>query len=39
MLARFMVTPIEWYRANAAWVGHVKSGEYQSYYEQNYGGR
>lgn len=30
---------IEWYRANAAWVGHVKSGEYQSYYEQNYGGR
>jgi dTDP-glucose 4,6-dehydratase len=30
---------IEWYRANAAWVGRVKSGEYQSYYEQNYGGR
>jgi dTDP-glucose 4,6-dehydratase len=30
---------IEWYRASAAWVGRVKSGEYQSYYERNYGGR
>jgi dTDP-glucose 4,6-dehydratase len=30
---------IAWYRANPAWVAHVKSGEYQSYYERNYGGR
>jgi dTDP-glucose 4,6-dehydratase len=27
---------IEWYRANAEWIAHVKSGEYQSYYERNY---
>jgi dTDP-glucose 4,6-dehydratase len=30
---------IEWYRSNADWVRHVKSGEYQSYYELNYGNR
>ena len=30
---------IEWYRANPDWVAHVKSGEYQRYYEKNYGGR
>jgi dTDP-glucose 4,6-dehydratase len=30
---------IEWYRANAAWVARVKSGEYQRYYEHNYGNR
>jgi dTDP-glucose 4,6-dehydratase len=30
---------IDWYRANAAWVAHVKSGEYQHYYECNYGNR
>lgn len=30
---------IEWYRANQEWVRRVKSGEYQSYYERNYGGR
>ena len=30
---------IEWYRANAAWVAHVRSGEYRAYYERNYGGR
>jgi len=30
---------IEWYRANASWVAHVRSGEYLSYYERNYGGR
>lgn len=30
---------IEWYRANAPWVRHVRSGEYQRYYEQNYGNR
>jgi dTDP-glucose 4,6-dehydratase len=30
---------IDWYRANAAWTAHVKSGEYQNYYQSNYGGR
>jgi dTDP-glucose 4,6-dehydratase len=30
---------IDWYRANTAWIAHVKSGEYQTYYERNYAGR
>ena len=30
---------IQWYRENREWIGRVKSGEYQSYYENNYGGR
>jgi dTDP-glucose 4,6-dehydratase len=30
---------IDWYRANAAWVAHVRSGEYRNYYETQYGGR
>ena len=30
---------IEWYRSNAAWTARVKSGEYQKYYQSNYGGR
>lgn len=30
---------IEWYRANSEWVAHVKSGEYQRYYEHNYANR
>ncbi|MGH9558726.1 MAG: dTDP-glucose 4,6-dehydratase [Bryobacteraceae bacterium] len=30
---------IDWYRANPQWIARVKSGEYQSYYEQNYTGR
>jgi len=30
---------IEWYRTNTEWVARVRSGEYQSYYEANYGGR
>jgi dTDP-glucose 4,6-dehydratase len=30
---------IEWYRANAAWIARVRSGEYRSYYERNYGNR
>jgi dTDP-glucose 4,6-dehydratase len=30
---------IAWYRANPAWVAHVKSGEYQRYYEHNYANR
>ena len=34
-----LAATIEWYRANPEWVAHVKSGEYQHYYERNYGGR
>ena len=30
---------IEWYKSNAAWTANVKSGEYQKYYQSNYGGR
>ena len=30
---------IDWYRANAAWVARVRSGEYRTYYERNYGHR
>ncbi|MFO0879872.1 MAG: dTDP-glucose 4,6-dehydratase [Gemmataceae bacterium] len=28
---------VEWYRANAAWVDQVRSGEYRQYYERQYG--
>ena len=30
---------VEWYRTNAEWVAHVKSGDYQSYYQRNYANR
>ena len=30
---------IDWYRSNATWTARVKSGEYQNYYQSNYGGR
>ena len=30
---------IDWYRQNSAWVARVKSGAYQSYYENNYANR
>jgi dTDP-glucose 4,6-dehydratase len=30
---------IDWYRLNTAWTGRIKSGEYQNYYQSNYGGR
>jgi dTDP-glucose 4,6-dehydratase len=30
---------IDWYRANAAWIARVKSGEYQNYYRRNYANR
>jgi dTDP-glucose 4,6-dehydratase len=30
---------IEWYRTNPDWTARVKSGEYQKYYQSNYGGR
>ena len=30
---------VRWYRENPDWVARVKSGEYQAYYELNYGSR
>lgn len=30
---------VAWYRANSGWVERVRSGEYQSFYEQNYSSR
>jgi dTDP-glucose 4,6-dehydratase len=30
---------IDWYKSHPEWVAHVKSGEYQHFYEKNYGGR
>jgi dTDP-glucose 4,6-dehydratase len=30
---------VDWYRSNPEWIAHVKSGEYQSYYQRNYGNR
>lgn len=30
---------IDWYLANAEWLSHVTSGEYNSYYEKQYKGR
>jgi dTDP-glucose 4,6-dehydratase len=32
-------TTIEWYKAHPDWVARVKSGEYQHFYERNYGQR
>lgn len=30
---------IDWYLANTGWIDHVRSGEYQQYYERQYGER
>lgn len=30
---------LDWYRANQAWVEHIRSGEYRTYYESLYGAR
>ena len=30
---------VAWYLANAEWVARVRSGEYQKYYERQYGNR
>ena len=30
---------VDWYRNNQKWVRHVKSGEYQKFYDLNYGER
>jgi dTDP-glucose 4,6-dehydratase len=34
-----LAATIAWYRANRDWVARVKSGEYQTFYEQNYARR
>jgi dTDP-glucose 4,6-dehydratase len=34
-----MEATIRWYRENPAWVAHVRSGEYATYYERMYGQR
>jgi len=34
-----LVATVEWYRANQEWTQHVLSGEYESYYAQNYENR
>jgi dTDP-glucose 4,6-dehydratase len=34
-----LLRTIEWYRANTPWVARVRSGEYRTYYERNYGSR
>lgn len=34
-----LAATVAWYRANHDWVAAVKSGEYRTYYERNYGGR
>ncbi len=30
---------IDWYRSHSPWIERVRSGEYRTYYEKNYGGR
>ena len=30
---------VEWYQANTEWIARIQSGEYRSYYEQQYGAR
>jgi len=30
---------VAWYRENPSWVARVRSGEYRTYYEKNYGNR
>jgi len=36
---RGLAATVDWYRANTGWVQRVKSGEYQTYYAQNYANR
>jgi dTDP-glucose 4,6-dehydratase len=38
-LDRALQMTIAWYQENQGWWKHVKSGEYQKYYEKQYGGR
>jgi dTDP-glucose 4,6-dehydratase len=34
-----LAATVAWYKSNSAWTERIKSGEYQHYYERNYGGR
>jgi dTDP-glucose 4,6-dehydratase len=34
-----LAATIDWYRAHADWVARVRTGEYRTYYERNYGDR
>jgi dTDP-glucose 4,6-dehydratase len=34
-----LVNTVEWYRSNTQWVNRVRSGEYQAFYDTNYGAR
>jgi dTDP-glucose 4,6-dehydratase len=34
-----LAATVEWYRTHSGWVERVRSGEYQAYYERNYGNR
>ena len=34
-----LAATVDWYRGNLDWMRRVKSGEYQAFYEQNYGNR
>ena len=34
-----LAATVDWYRSNQPWVARVRSGEYQNYYQQNYGAR
>jgi dTDP-glucose 4,6-dehydratase len=36
---RGLEATVEWYRGNAQWTRHVKSGEYRQFYELNYSNR
>ncbi len=31
-----MARTVEWYRANAEWLAHARSGEYRTYFERHY---
>jgi dTDP-glucose 4,6-dehydratase len=34
-----LAATVDWYKNHQDWVARVRSGEYQSYYEKNYGDR
>ncbi len=38
-LDRGIQQTIDWYRANAVWLQHVRSGDYQQYYDKYYTNR
>ena len=34
-----LTATVDWYKSNQPWVDRVRSGEYQDFYQQNYGAR